>query len=151
MKILILALIVGVLAISACKSNKSTPDTYTKKMITFGNMGGFAGTTNSYTVLDNGQFFKKQPRSEVVNPIKNIKKRDAGQIFSNYESLGIDKMTINDPGNLTYFIQFKNGSEEKELKWGGTQEEVPQYLKLFFTNLMTLAREQSTADNAEKM
>lgn len=136
----------------SCKSNsKYTPETYSDQMMTFGNMGGFAGTVNSYTVLENGQFFKRKPRSESLVAIADLKKREAKQIFANFKTLGIADMEIDDPGNLTYFIEYKNGDEMKKLKWGGSNVEVPKNLHLFFTNMMLLAGDKAKTGKAEEM
>lgn len=153
MKFLLVVAAVGVVSLLfSCKSKEKyaslAASMEKENSITFGNYGGFSGAKTSYTVLKNGQFFYQAPRSNATREIEEMKGKTAKQLFNNISSLGIDKMEINDPGNMTNFVHYSIDGATKKLEWGGMNETVPQNLKLFYTNLMQIAK--NTEKNAVK-
>lgn len=129
-----------------CKSNDYlTPYEYEGAVLSFGNGGGFSGRVLEYTLMDNGQLFKDTNKEGNVLVLNKVDKRQAKQIFNNYTTLGLDKLTINDPGNMYYFITKKVGDQTQKIKWGGPNEPAPEVLKVFFKTLMQTTRDQSSS------
>jgi hypothetical protein len=143
--VLVFSFITLMFLLFSCKAKENyTPETYKDEMIVFGTSGGFAGHTTSYALLSNGQFFYKAPRFENYASIKSLKKRVTKQIFNNIENLKINDLELDDPGNLTYFMEITGDKHLKKLKWGGFNQKAPETLKIYFTNLMLLAKQQNT-------
>ncbi len=125
----------------SCKTQQTyTTDNFEGKMLTFGTSGGFAGTTSENYFFENGQFMHHTSRPKNTITHKNIDQAIIDQAFSNFYSLGFDKLEINDPGNLNYYIKVKEGSNEKVLLWGGNNEPTPELLMVYFKNLSQIAQ-----------
>ncbi len=147
MKYLAIAILGFLLFFTSCKSKVYTPDTYEKEQITFGNGGGFTGAEVEYTLLSNGQMFKKSGDNYVQ--IAKLKKNTASQIFSNYEVLKMDKRIMNDPGNMYYFIKRKTAKTFHKAVWGGSNIK-DKRLKIYFANLMKLVKDQNNQKTSNK-
>lgn len=127
-------LIFSILLIS-CHSSKQDPATFSGKQIIFGNGGGFAGAYNEYVLQENGDFYKKEAIKGDYNWVKRLDKDLAEQIFTNYTTLEIEKINMNKPGNIYYFVGMKDEVNEHKLIWGD-QIKVDQNLQLFYRILM---------------
>ena len=139
LKICLLGLIV--LLSYSCKTPQNfTPDSFQGSMITFGSEGGFAGTTAENYIFENGQFYSYESKNGALQELGTIEKTVVKQLFDNFTTLGFDKLELNDPGNLSYYIKMKTGEEEKVIRWGGMNEETPPLLKQYFLNLGQIAR-----------
>lgn len=130
------------LTFTNCKSKKQdTPsaDVGVPELI-FGSSGGFAGKTIKYKLLENGQLFEKAQTSDTFQEIRSFDKDLAGQFFLNYTTLGFNELSLDDPGNMTYFIIIKQGDRKKKLAWGGMNKEVPEVLETYYKNFMKLTK-----------
>jgi hypothetical protein len=134
----------GCLFFFSCKSNDIvyTANSVEGERIIFGNGGGFAGTVTTYMLFDNGQMFMKGPRKDSFVSHQVIEQKLCDQLFKNSETLGLKDMTVNDPGNMYYFIELVGKEEKKKLMWGGN-EEVDPMLKAYYQNLFDLAKRKS--------
>lgn len=142
-RLLTFALIIS-LSLS-CKTQKvNTPDSFEGSMITFGNEGGFAGSTSENYIFEDGQIQHFESRRGTTVNFGVIDKDVVGQIFENYKTLGLDKISLNDPGNLSYYIKMKMGDEEKVIRWGGMNEETPPIVKQYFKTLGQIAKKYKT-------
>jgi len=124
-----------------CKTTQDyvTPYEHKGPQISFGSGGGFSGRVNQFTLLSNGQLFKGTNYEGNVTVMDKVDSDRCAQIFSLYNTLGFADLAINDPGNMYYFIKMKEeGTDEHNIKWGGTDVEAPETLKLFYKNLMNL-------------
>ena len=130
-----------------CKTSQDylTPYEFEGPIISFGTGGGFSGKVNQYTLLSNGQLFKGTNYEGNVTVMDKIDSDQCDQIFSNYSLLGLNKLKIDNPGNMYFFVKMKEGTEENKLVWGGTDVEAPDALKLYHKILMAL-----TAPNNNK-
>lgn len=111
------------------------PANYKKSILFFGQGGGFTGMVTTYALLDNGRFFKKNslthPEFEYIG---RMARAETSQLFTNYTFLGLPSMTINDPGNIYYFVEYSLKKNNHRLTWGGSNP-APENLKLFYTLL----------------
>lgn len=138
-----LSLLLVVLFYSSCKTTKYTPTDFPDAQITFGSGGGIAGLVTDYTLLENGQLFKRSSKDKRFVPLKGVKKDRVKQAFKNFTFLGLDKMEVDDPGNLYYFIEFKSkDGTAKKLTWGNGKTEMEKTLKLFYSQLSSLISEK---------
>lgn len=123
-----------------CKTSQDyqTPYEYEGPIMSFGTGGGFSGRVNQFTLLSNGQLFKGTNLEGNVTVMDKIDKDQCAQLFSNYELLGFDKLQIDNPGNMYFFVKMKEVDTENKLVWGGTDVEAPEALKIYHNILMTL-------------
>ena len=101
----------------------------------FGSSGGFAGKTTRYMLYEDGRLYKglTGDRFEALKPLdENL----AGQFYSNFKTLGFDRVDLDDPGNMTYFIIVQVGDRKKKLAWGGMNKEMPENLDTYYRNFM---------------
>lgn len=112
--------------------------------ITFGSGGGFTGQSTFYALFKNGQLYKKKGIKEPYVELDKVDKKEAIQIFKNYEVLKIAEMEINEPGNLSYFIEYNDENGDHRLTWGGTAVKPSPDLLLFYKLLMKTTKSSST-------
>lgn len=141
MKHLLIVTIYLVFVLGACKTTKFTPSSYEKEQIIFGNGGGFSGAVVEYTLLSNGQLFKKNKMDNGQTEIAVIDKNKTTQFFEIYKLLKMDKRILNDPGNMTYFIKRRTPDTFHKSVWGGYKT-VDKRITIFFANLMTMVKNQ---------
>ena len=127
-------MIVAIVVIAfGCKSQKSAEEAESvdDMVMIFGSSGGFAGQTLRYKLHEDGSIHKGGG-GESFTKVKGIDKDQATQFFSNFSNLGFDRVELNDPGNMTYFIIAKYGDRQKKLAWGGMNKDMPDNLEIYY-------------------
>lgn len=130
----------AILFCMSCKSQELPLNEYKDSKITFGNEGGFAGTMSSYQILEDGRVFLKGPKAADYAIIKKMPAKVVAQLFSSISMLELDKISLNDPGNLTYFINLDGVDMTHELRWGAETVPVDEKIKAFHRNLIALVK-----------
>ena len=128
-------LLISVLVISSCKTKQYTFDTYDGNVLAIGSGGGFTGASSKYYVFENGQLFKSNRGGESPQELGRIDEKVIKQQFENYYTLGLDKLELDDAGNMTYYIiMHPNTDKQHMIKWGGGSTQpnpkLDQYYKL---------------------
>lgn len=105
-------------SIVSCKSSKTlfNPESSGQTFLAFGSGGGFTGKIIKYYLLIDGTIYTKNG-DEIVK-IGKASKQMSTQVFANYESLGLDKINLNEPGNKYSYIERNNGSNKNTITWG---------------------------------
>lgn len=138
-----LALVAVVGFYSSCKTAKYTPMDFTKTQITFGTGGGFSGLVNDYTLLENGQLFKRSSQDDKFVELKKAKKKAVKQAINNYTFLGINELAVDQPGNLYYFIEYKDADgKTHRTTWGNGESPHEEKLKLYYSQLASLIKKE---------
>ena len=119
-------------------AKKYTPDTLPDSYFSFGNGGGFAASSTEYTLLDNGQFFQVSNTEKEIKELDKLKRKTARQLYESLDSLHIDTLKLNQPGNIYYFISYKHQGKKHTITWGNEQTEVDQKIKDFYQRLNEL-------------
>ncbi len=128
-----IAFFLSVIILSSCKTTQySNPDDFTGRIISVGEGGGITGKTNRYSILENGQVFLITTNPSGVSELKKLKKSDTEAIFSRFERLGFADTEFSHPGNMTYFVDFRDGSKGHEVKWGDGNFPPPQNILEFY-------------------
>ena len=125
------------LLVASCKTNNVlSPEEHIGNRLVLKHGGGFTGAYTTYHVLDNGQLFKASNKLEGTYTMNKLDKDVVGQIFSNYETLGMGDKIMESYGNLNYSVSMidKQGEEHK-LIWGKGQEG-SESAQLFYDNVM---------------
>lgn len=139
-------LLISLLLLASCKSKQYTFDTYEGDIIAIGSSGGFTGAKTKYYIFENGQIFKNDKSGKV--PLPTLDRSLMKQQFNNYYSLGFDKMEINDPGNMSYFIIMNPNTENvKMLKWGGGTTAPSKELEQYYNLLSAIIKKNEISGN----
>jgi len=97
---------------------KYTPNDNPNPQISFGNGGGVVGMVTEYVLFQNGQLFKKEGLGDQYTELGRIDQQQAKQIFTTWESLNIDGIKQNTPGNRYSFIGLKTKDKTHNITWG---------------------------------
>lgn len=143
--ITIFLIITCMVFIQSCKSTKYTIDNYDIPSLKFGNEGGFAGTSNEYILLENGQLFNKKPRANSFVELDPLDMSFVRQCFDNYENISQEAKNIHVPGNMTYWLGYDHKDVSTLSKWGGYEQEPNKMLKALYTNLTKIEKPSKTA------
>lgn len=125
----------------SCRSTKyQSPTDFPDRQIIFGSGGGIAGLVKTYTLLENGQLFKSSTMDSTYTALKASDKKRVSQVFNNYTFMGIDKINMNAPGNMYYFIEYKDKEAKvHKITWGlGESPQEEANLNLFYSQLLSL-------------
>jgi hypothetical protein len=102
----------------ACKSKEIVfrPDSPDAEYIHFGSGGGFTGKVIKYYLTKDGTIYTDQ--DDKINKIGTAPAAQTNQIFSNYKALGLNNITLKEPGNYYQFIESHNAAETNKIIWG---------------------------------
>ncbi len=115
---------------SHCAQTQMLPKNFEGQQIEFGSAGGFAGTVNSYSLLENGKLYKNNAFTDSSTFLIDVDIDLVQQIFSNYDVLNLSSIDINEPGNLYKFVTYKSEGQEHKMVWTGKSED--KNLNLFY-------------------
>ncbi|MEM9545749.1 MAG: hypothetical protein AAGA77_07240 [Bacteroidota bacterium] len=129
-------LYICLLAVS-CKTNDVlSPEQHNGNRLILKHGGGFTGAYTTYHVLDNGQLFKASNELEGTYAMNKLDRDIVGQIFSNYEILGMRDKIMESYNNLSYSLSMiDEKGEEHKLIWGKGQKG-SESAQLFYDNVM---------------
>lgn len=135
MKILYIIPLLGLLS---CSKKATILDEYKGDKIIFGNGGGFSGATTSIMLLENGEIYRVGSNENDFKLMGQLKKNVTKNQFMTYETMGLKKIDLNEPGNRYFFISKIVDGKEHKILWGKNKLEnnIP---KLYYDNMMSLA------------
>ena len=133
---------------ASCQTPSFTLQDYTGKRLILGNGGGFTGHYTEYILFENGQLFKKTTLDGTIMELSRMNRELTGQIFSNFDILGLSEIKLHDPGNMNYYISvITNGAEQKLLWNTDSDEEKIRSARLFY--LTALKRIQASTNQVD--
>ena len=115
----------------SCKSPLELFQNYQGAKISIGSGGGFSGEYNEYILLDNGNLYHKNTLKNETVYLGSISDNEAKQIFNNYRELNFDKINLNSPGNISYYIKYEENDKNHKLTWANSSKIDPK-IKLFY-------------------
>lgn len=126
----------------SCQHKVYSPLSYEGEMLEWGTGGGFTGAVSMWCLLDNGRIYKSDDNGKTYEEINKISRSMADQFFNNYETLNLDNLSLNEPGNKYYFLTMKKKSKVHKLTWGYKELEnkVPSILH---KNLMNAVKTEN--------
>ncbi len=140
MKYLFFTLLISLFSFT-CSSQKYSASNLPEKQLVFGHGGGFAGTTEEYILLPNGQLFLKSSMSDTLQALPNIKKKRAKMFFEKAVSLSMDTVAFEHPGNIYYFLNYYDEEGKNRVVWGDMNHTPPPAIKEFYSQLTQLKKE----------
>jgi hypothetical protein len=123
--------------ITSCQSKKIVfdPQNTRKDYLVFGNGGGFTGQVTKYYLTKDGNIYAQN--GEKTELTGQISKAVCTQVFSNFTTLGLEKSSLNEPGNRYYFLELKSSKISHSLKWGKSPLKDPN-IENYYKILMSL-------------
>ena len=139
MEVKYFVLIFTIISFMSCKSSKQTfdPNNTKKEFITFGLGGGFTGKVLKYYIDKDGIVYSQSEKE--LKKIGVCPERLTNQVFSNYISLEMDKITLNEPGNKYFFIESHLKNSSNKITWGKEHLNNPN-LEIYFEILMSTVK-----------
>ncbi len=128
----------AIVVLAGCKSQQYTIDNLPAQQIVFGNGGGFTGAYTEFVLLENGQLFKKESMLPKTTELGTVKKRTAQKMLKKAISLHLEQMDINQPGNMYFYVQYKNDHQDAKCVWGNQEYRVDAKIESFYKELMQM-------------
>ena len=135
--IILLALVlIGCKTAEEVKADK-TP---TGKRYAIGQGGGFTGVYTEFILSENGKVHKYDFNYDREVYFKEISKVDLNYFLEQIEELSLEGIEMNQPGNMTYYIDVRIGKTSiNKITWGSynynPDEELVKLHKELFDNL----------------
>ncbi|MDG2450631.1 MAG: hypothetical protein P8M34_13375 [Saprospiraceae bacterium] len=116
---LVLAVILSsALIFQSCASSKKWKK-HIEGPIIFGSMGGFVGSFDEYTINQDGNVHYRASLKGERIMVQKLEDDIKKSIFEKIKTDEIYVESIDEPGNMTFFIKFNYKSEPFHLQWGG--------------------------------
>ena len=118
-------------------------DTYKKNQIVFGSGGGFTNLGKEYRLLENKKLYHKKSTDSIFSELGKQNRDTVKLLFDKAKVLFADTTTLHNPGNMYYYLKFRNGKQTQEIVWGGSKEntindDLLQKTKDLYKELMNL-------------
>ncbi|NOX47162.1 MAG: hypothetical protein GXO89_09320 [Chlorobi bacterium] len=123
---------------TGCSTSQKLKDFSGNKII-FGSYGGFTGVSDEYVLHYNGRIEKINGLTRESDYALKIADQKAKKIFLQFLSNGLDTLEYSSPGNISYFVGYKNDSITKKIVWGG-EGSAPEKARQTYTNLVQLIK-----------
>jgi len=122
------------LLISCAQPRKMTVD-YTGKSVRFGKTGGFTNIPMEYVLQDNRRVFEIV--ADTAKPVNRISKKQMKEIVAVFDAMDFRNLKLNEPGNMTYFVDVRYESWENRVQWSDITdyEQVKNLYKLLLNTI----------------
>ena len=135
-KLLSLILLLGLFSCGT-QQNFSSENPHT---LSFGSGGGFANQTTEYRIHTDGKVWKYRGLENDSSLLLQLKKGKTKKVFKQAYKLGLDTLVLNEPGNMTYFIELKSEAFDNKLKW--SKDKGVAEVTEFYTTLINHTKSQ---------
>jgi hypothetical protein len=122
-----------VIVMFGCVSSESlNNENQNQKRYAFGQGGGFTGDYEEFILNENGKVYKYDFKYDREVYYKDLAKVDLHYFLEKIEGLGLDGVDINQPGNMTSYIDVRIGQNSiNKIVWGSHQYYPPKELITF--------------------
>lgn len=115
----ILCPLILLLMVAGCHHSTQFPSNFKGKQVEFGQGGGFSGAVTQFVLLDDGRLFQRPWHDSTLVFIDRWKSNLTSQLFQNYETLNLQNLSYNEPGDLYYFIDYRpDQKNHHRIVWG---------------------------------
>lgn len=107
------------------------------KRYAIGQGGGYSGAYTEFILSENGKVHKYDYKNDREVYFKELNQTDLTYFIEKLESLGLEGMELNAPGNMTYYIDLRMGKISiNKIVWGNytynpSQELIDLHKELF--------------------
>ncbi len=126
------------LLLAQCKQPKYTAENLPDEFLRFGSGGGVTGAVTEYSLYKNGQVFKFAAKAPAPEEVASHGKKKAGQLFETAAALGLFEREFSHPGNLYYFLEFRNEGKQRRITWGDREHPVDPKIQDLYDQLTQL-------------
>ena len=133
-------LLVSIFGFQSCQPQQFLFKKLPEKRLEFGNGGGFAGTADTYTLLQNGQLFHTNSLTQETLELESFEKNEAKDFFKRIEREELSNLQFNHPGNTYYFITYRTSNNEHKLVWGSTESTTPPICRKLYKDLIATVK-----------
>ncbi len=120
MKRFLLITTVILLAIS-CTNSKKTVYKENEFQIFFGNSGGFTNAKMEYVVNGDRNIYKVE--NDTTTLVRKISRDQFKELSKMITDIDFGKVVLNNPGNMTNFIEVKCPEYNNKVSWSGEENE----------------------------
>jgi hypothetical protein len=117
-----------IMIVLSCMSPEKIFNNPDAEKLYFGNFGGFSNQSMDYVLIDHSRIFKIEQND--FSMVTRLDKHQVGELNELLQSVDIERMELNEPGNMTYYIRLVKPGLEKEIKWSD-QTQYPQVNQLY--------------------
>ena len=119
MKQLIFTLSIVLIFISCKPTEQIKTDTNYIKRYALGQGGGFTGDYSEFILAGDGKVYKYDFKYDREVYYKDLDKADLIYFMNKIETLGLEGIDINEPGNMSYYIEIRmNKTSLNKITWG---------------------------------
>jgi hypothetical protein len=112
------------------------------QQITIGSGGGFTNLWHKYTLSPNGDMHHYVSNYDTTFLEKKITQSLTKKMFEQVEALKLDSLAMDEPGNISYFIEFSEGEKFKyKIQWNN-QNKAPDSVLTFFEDFKALLKKE---------
>ncbi len=113
------------------------------KRYAVGKGGGFTGAYDEYILNEDGKVYKYDFKYDREIFFKELSKADLVYLLEKIETLSLDGIEINQPGNISYYIDVRIGKASiNKIVWGANLYYAPNNLIEFHKELFTKLSER---------
>ncbi len=137
MKKLIFSICIILIGLFSCKNSETVTKTDTTlQKIAVGKGGGFTGAYTEFLLQEDGKVFKKDFKYDRDVFTKTITKEELSYFWNKMEALNLDGVEINKPGNISTYIEIKEGDLSiDKIIWGANSYYPPSNIVEFHKEL----------------
>jgi len=144
---ILLALLGTALLLHCNRTTYTAEDFPATDYLAFGKGGGFAGTTTTYYLLDNGQVFVQTGIGDAPKqPFATLPRRAARQLLRDYDAR-LASQSLAAPGNMTTFLRRVTADTTYVQTWGSADVVPDTALTNFYKKLQATITEAKAADS----
>ncbi|PKP32690.1 MAG: hypothetical protein CVU00_11540 [Bacteroidetes bacterium HGW-Bacteroidetes-17] len=134
LKITVLICFLFLVISCATKKNRSeSANMFTE--ISFGSGGGFTGASSNYLLKNNGEVYKIV--NTIPEKINKISRKEIKKISNHIKKIGFHSLSIDERGNMTYFIDIKSNANIHKVIWTDNSKS-PELVELYKILVNTL-------------
>jgi hypothetical protein len=134
-KIFTLATIV--LIVLSCTSPKKLVNDKNAERLYFGNFGGFTNASLDYLLINNRMVYKIEQNNPVF--VKKLTSKASTNLQDQIRNLNLSQYSLNEPGNITYYIKSVKDGIEKEIKFSSNSSD--DKIKELYKTLMSTVKQ----------
>jgi hypothetical protein len=123
-----------ILLISCAQPRKMTGSD-AGESVRFGKTGGFTNIPMEYALQKNRRVY--EIAADTANPVNRISRKEMKEIAAALDSMDFKSLTLNEPGNMTYFVLVRNESWQNRIQWSDNtnNEQVRNLYKLLLKTI----------------
>lgn len=112
------------------------------KRYAIGKGGGFTGDYTEFILNENGKVYKYDFKYDREVYYKTLEKADLVYFLGEIEKLSLDGIDINQPGNISYYIDVRIGqNSQNKIVWGDPLYYPPKNLVEFHKEIFSKLQE----------